>query len=39
MFPPTSGERKSEMLLLGMILLGLAAFAALLRFIRFCDRV
>jgi len=27
------------MLLVGMILLGLAAFAALLLFIRFCERV
>jgi hypothetical protein len=27
------------MLLLGMILLGLAVLAALLRFIRFCERV
>lgn len=31
--------RNQIMLLLGMIVLGLAAFAAMLGFIEFCDRV
>jgi hypothetical protein len=32
-------ERTAGMLLVGMIVLGLAAFAAMLAFIEFCDRV
>jgi hypothetical protein len=32
-------EGKPYMLLLGMILLGLASFAAMLAFVHLCDRV
>ena len=33
------GERERAMLILGMIVLGLVAFAAMLGFISLCDRV
>jgi hypothetical protein len=32
-------EENTKMLLLGMILLGLATFAAMLAFVHMCDRV
>jgi hypothetical protein len=36
---PERGERGGSMLAVGMVVLGLAAFLAMLGFVTFCDRV